>query len=84
MENNQQTIQQLAQIAIEGEMSQPVNWNAVGTTQEEIFLKMSASVIEQLGSVPEDQRAIVAMATMVKLLVENFVLTAKVQGNSDV
>lgn len=82
--NNQQTIQQLAQIAMEGTMSQPVNWQALGVTREDIFYKMSESVIQQLEQVPEEQRAVVAMATMSKLLVENFVLTAQLQGNMNV
>ena len=82
--DNLENIQRLAQIAMEGTMSKPVNWQALGVTQEDIFMKMSSSVIEQIEQVPEDQRAVVAMATMTKLLVENFVLTAELQGNTDV
>lgn len=82
--NNQQTIQQLASIALEGSMSQPVNWQALGVSREDIFYTMAESVIQQLEQVPEDQRAVVAMATMTKILVENFVLSAKLQGNTHV
>ena len=35
---------------------------------------MAKNVFEQLDSLPEEQRAAVAMASMTKLLVENFCL----------
>jgi len=38
---------------------------------------MASSVIDQMYSVPEDHRNTVALATLTKLLVENFVLNTK-------
>ena len=41
---------------------------------------MSSQVLEQMENCPEDQRAVIAMATMTKLLVENFVLNLQLEG----
>ena len=41
---------------------------------------MASQVFEQMEGCPEDQRAVVAMATMTKLLVENFVLNLRLEG----
>ena len=78
--DNESTLQ-LASIAMEGVMTHQINYTELGISKEDIFYKMAESVIKQLEQVPEDQRAIVAMATMTKLLVENFSLTAKIQGS---
>ena len=41
---------------------------------------MAKNVFEQLDSLPEEQRAAVAMASMTKLLVENFCLGTILNG----
>lgn len=69
-----QITKQLAQLAMESELSVNVDWTVLNVDKEEAFETMAAKVYEQLDAVPEDQRAIVAMATMTRLLVENFVL----------
>lgn len=74
------TIDQLAKLASEGQLVYDVDWNSIGYRREDIFHQMASTVVQQLESVPEEQRAVVAMATMTKLLVENFVLSAKLQG----
>ena len=48
--------------------------------EDQAFLMMASQVLEQMEGCPEDQRAVVAMATMTKLLVENFVLNLRVEG----
>lgn len=73
------TIQQLAALAKEADM-EPVNWPELKITQDEAFLMMASNVVEQLEGVPEDQRGIVSMATMTKLLVENFILNLKLKA----
>jgi hypothetical protein len=40
---------------------------------------MASNVLEQFLEVPEEQRLTVAMATVTKLLVENFVLNVKLR-----
>jgi|TARA_B110000503_G_C6896065_1_gene308788 hypothetical protein len=68
------TIAQLAELAMQSEMSIPIEWDRYEFTEQEIFVKMASNVLEQMEALPEDQRAVVAMATMTKLLVENFAL----------
>jgi len=74
------TIQQLAEIAQEGEMTNPIDWGELAVEEKQAYLMMASQVLDQMESVPEDQRAIVAMATMTKLLVENFVLNLRLEG----
>lgn len=74
------TIQQLAQLAMEGDMANPIEWGELSVEEEQAFLMMASQVLEQMEGCPEDQRAVVAMATMTKLLVENFVLNLRLEG----
>jgi|TARA_B110000977_G_scaffold27854_1_gene35473 hypothetical protein len=75
----QDTIEQLANLAMEAELAEPIDWDAIGADPKEAFMLMAANVIEQMEAVPEDQRAVIAMATMTKLLVENFASNAKLK-----
>lgn len=74
------TIHQIAALAKEAEMIEPIDWSQINITEDEAYLMMASNVIEQLESVPEDQRGIVSMSTMTKMLVENFVLNIKLKG----
>jgi len=74
------TVEQLAQIAQEGEMVNPIDWGELSVKEQQAFELMASQVLDQMEAVPEDQRAIVAMATMTKLLVENFVLNLRLEG----
>lgn len=71
------TIVQLTELAKQAELREPINWENFDFSRDEIFEKMSEKVIEQVSALPAEQRLIVCMATMAKLLVENVVLTAK-------
>jgi|TARA_B100001741_G_C16506094_1_gene577189 hypothetical protein len=80
MEEKKATIKQLADLAREGEMKDPIDWGELAVKEEQAYLMMASQVLEQMESCPEDQRAVVAMATMTKLLVENFVLNLRLEG----
>jgi len=75
----QDTVEQLANLAMEAELAEPIDWQEIGADPKEAFMLMAANVIEQMESVPEDQRAVIAMATMTKLLVENFAANTKIK-----
>lgn len=79
-EEKNNTIQQIAALAKQAEMIEPIDWNQLNITENEAYLMMASNVIEQLNSVPEDQRGIVSMSTMTKMLVENFVLNLKLKS----
>jgi hypothetical protein len=74
------SIGHLADLAMESEMSVDIDWSKLNLTKHEAFSMMAGNVIDQLEAVPDEQRPIVAMATITKLLVENFVLNTKLQG----
>jgi hypothetical protein len=74
------TIHQIAALAKHAEMIEPIDWSQLNITEDEAYLMMASNVVEQLESVPEDQRGIVSMSTMTKILVENFVLNIKLKG----
>tara|TARA_B110000285_G_scaffold45476_1_gene50837 strand:+ start:95 stop:334 length:240 start_codon:yes stop_codon:yes gene_type:complete len=68
-----EAIEQLSTLAQESDMAMPVDWEGLNISKDEIFKHMATNVLQQLESVSEEQRAVVAMATMTKLLVENFI-----------
>ena len=82
MENKEETVKQLAELAMQSEMAVSIDWNKLNLTQQDAFVMMASNVVEQMESLPEDQRAVVAMATMTKLLVENFILTIQRDANN--
>jgi len=72
-----EAVGRLISLAKEVEIKDPIDWAKMKVTEEQVFEVMAANVIDQLFSIPEDHRTTVAMATMTKLLVENFVLSTK-------
>lgn len=70
----------LADLAMEAEMKDPIDWAMLSIEERQAYTLMATSVLEQIGSLPADQQLTVALATMTKLLVENFVLNVKLQG----
>jgi len=83
MEYNQ-TVKQLAQLAMESDKVDPIDWGMLNIKEQDAFLMMASNVLQQIESIPEEQRAVVAMATMTKLLVENFVLNLRLKGAENV
>jgi len=47
---------------------------------EHALRQMADKVLEQIVSIKEDERMIVCMATMTKLLVENYILNVRLNG----
>lgn len=82
-EEKTQTIRQIAALAKQVDMIEPVDWSQLNVNEDEAYLMMATNVVEQLESVPEQQRGIVSMSTMTKMLVENFVLNIKLKGKQD-
>lgn len=80
----QENIIQLANLAMESEMSQPIDWNKLAINKEEAFMTMASNVLEQIESLPEEQQPVVALATITKLLVENFALNLIMQKDKNV
>jgi hypothetical protein len=74
------TVKQLAELARESDTQDPIDWGQLKVTEDQVYEMMASNVLEQFSNIPEDQRLPVAMATITKLLVENFVLNVKLRS----
>lgn len=74
------TTAMLVDLAMQAEITDPIDWGQLSIEERQAYTLMATSVIEQINGIPEEQRLMVAMATMTKLLVENFVLNVKLTG----
>jgi hypothetical protein len=80
MNSTKITPDELADMAMQAEITDPVDWGMLSIEERQAYTMMAASVIEQVNGIKDEQKLVVAMATMTKLLVENFVLNLKLQG----
>ena len=80
MSSTKITTSMLVDLAMQAELTDPIDWGQLSMEERQAYTLMATSVIEQMNSLPDDQRVMVAMATMTKLLVENFVLNVKLTG----
>jgi hypothetical protein len=74
------TVKQIAELAKEAEITDSIDWGSLKITEKHAYEMMASNVLEQFENLSEDQQMTVAMATITKLLVENFVLNVKLQG----
>lgn len=72
-----EAVGRLIALAKEVEVRDQIDWTQLKVTEEEVYEMMGNSVVDQMYSLPDEHREGVALATMVKLLVENFVLNTK-------
>lgn len=74
-----EAIGRLVGLAREVEIRDKIDWTQLKVTEEEIYETMASGVIDQMYSLPDEHREGVALATIVKLMVENFVLNTKLE-----
>lgn len=74
------SVNDLAVLAKEASVTDPIDWGKLNMTEDYAYQMMASSVIEQFSNLPENEKFIVSMATITKLLVENFVLNVKMQN----
>jgi acyl-CoA reductase-like NAD-dependent aldehyde dehydrogenase len=67
-------VELLADLAMEVEAADPIDWGMLSINERDAYLLMAASVIDR----NDDQ--LTNKAVIVKLLVENFVLNLKLMG----
>jgi len=78
-EELKETVTKLAELAMEAELLDPIDWEELGMVEKDLFMLMATNVVQQMESVQEDQQAAVALATITKLLVENYVSNLKLK-----
>jgi hypothetical protein len=75
------TVDQLAKLAREAEISDPIDWDYLNINEETAYLLMASHVIEMSND------PLTLKASIVKMLVENFVTNLKLEkarGNNPV
>lgn len=76
---------QLADLAMEIDRGDNIDWGMLNISEKQAFELMASNVIEQFASLTDDQEAaVIALATITKLLVENFVLNLQLKGAENV
>jgi hypothetical protein len=71
---------QLAKLAMEAEITDPIEWGELSVNEQDAYELMASSVLDMLSQISPQDRDVVMMATITKLLVENFVLNLKLDG----
>ena len=74
-----EAVGRLVGLAREVEIRDNIDWSQLNVTEQEIYETMASGVIDQMYSLPEGHRESVGMATIVKLMVENFILNTKLE-----
>ena len=86
MEENEtpNAVVQLAELAMESDLADPIDWGMLNLSERDAFMLMASNVLQQMESIEGESRMVVAMATITKLLVENFVLNVRLKGIENV
>jgi hypothetical protein len=74
LKNQNELLEDLISIAMEAEITDPIDWSELNISEDEAYRMFAATVLE-MGNEPMADKAII-----VKLLVENFVLNLKLLG----
>jgi hypothetical protein len=75
-------VTQLAELAELIEMGDPIDWGMLELDEHATYQLMANQVFEYYASMKEDQREIMLLSTVVKLVVENFVLNSRLLKQS--
>ena len=81
MKSKMLTVEQLASIAQEAETKDPIDWNRLAIDKETAYKLMASCVIDEFSGLKDDEKMAIALGTITKLLVENFVLNVKIESN---
>ncbi len=75
-------IDKIVMLAQEVEVGDPIDWGVLNIDEEFAYRLMAMSVVEKFDTQDQDERSIM-IATIVKLLVENFTLNLKLTGKEN-
>ena len=80
----QEDVDFLVELAMECELSDPIDWGMLHITEEKAYQMMASQLLEQFDNVNKEDLMPVILATATKLLVENFVLNLQLKGAENV
>ena len=75
-----EAVKMLVDLAQEMEIKDNIDWGMLNIREVDAYELMANSVIDQFLNVNDQHKDTVMMATIVKLLVENFVLNLRLRG----
>jgi hypothetical protein len=76
-ELNLTLVEQLAHLAEQVEIDDPIDWAMLEIEEHDAYMLMASNVLEMYLSEHKDHRDMVMLATTVKLVVENLVLNMR-------
>ena len=68
------SVEELISLAKEVEAQDPIDWGMLNIDENEAYKLIALNVLEMFGETEEDAREAIMLTTIVKLVVENFVL----------
>lgn len=75
-------IDEIVSLAREVEIGDPIDWGLLNIDEESAYKLMTMSVVEKFNEFSPNERSIM-IATIVKLVVENFTLNLKLTGKEN-
>ena len=84
MEKRDLEINALATLARELEQKEPIDWGVLAISEEQCYNDIATRVYDQFDQIENDEEAaVVALATITKLLVENMVYQLRLKGHGN-
>lgn len=82
MDESNSTVVQLANLAKEINSDIRADWSKINVSEDDAYMLMADNVYKQFDAMQDDSEAtVVALATIVKLLVENLILRSQIGNN---
>lgn len=76
------SVEDLAVLAQEVETLDPIDWGMLSVDESTAYHLMASNVLEMFSKIEKDQQLAIALASITKLLVENFVLNLKLETHN--
>ena len=84
MEKRDLEIGALSSLAREIEQKEPIDWGVLALSEEQCYNDIATRVYDQFAQIENNEEAaVVALATIVKLLVENMVYQLRIKGHGN-
>mgnify|MGYP001563128089 CR=1 FL=1 len=84
MEKRDSEIGALSSLAREIEQKEPIDWGVLALSEEQCYNDIATRVYDQFAQIENNEEAaVVALATIVKLLVENMVYQLRIKGHGN-
>lgn len=77
-----EAIGKIVELAKEVEIKDNIDWSQFQMTKDEAYEMFAQNVLTQMMAVPEDYRETVMLGTLTKLLVENFIISSKLEAKN--